>query len=79
MNTEEWIELNWRFGVVYLFIIHLFLQIFPKMVVIYLCIHTKLYTSNQRWETATSLIASPSLPLFVKFNSGAAAAVPEQK
>jgi len=49
------------------------------MVVIYLCIHTKLYTSNQRWETATSLIASPSLPLFVKFNSGAAAAVPEQK
>jgi len=32
---------------------------------------------NQRWATAALLIASLPLPLFVKFNSGATAAVPE--
>jgi len=37
--TDWWIELK-EFGVVCLFIIHLFLQIFPKLVVVYLCTHT---------------------------------------
>jgi len=32
---------------------------------------------GQRWATATSSVASLPLPLFVKFNSGATAAVPE--
>jgi len=32
---------------------------------------------GQRWATATLLVASLLLPLFVKFNSGATAAVPE--
>jgi len=35
------------------------------------------FIDNQRWATAISLIASLSLPLFVKFNSGATAVVPE--
>jgi len=35
-----------KFGVVCLFIIHLFLQIFPKLVGFYLCTHTKLCTRN---------------------------------
>jgi len=33
------------------------------------------YPCDQRWAIATLIIAS--LPLFVKFNSGATAAVPE--
>jgi len=35
-----------KFGVVCWFIIYLFLQIFPKLVVVYLCAHTKFCTSN---------------------------------
>jgi len=49
MYTEEWIELKEfgvvKFGVVCLLIIHLFLQIFPKLLIVYLCTHTKLCTS----------------------------------
>jgi len=33
----------------------------------------------QKWATTTLLVASLLLPLFVKFNSGATAAVPEWK
>ena len=33
--------------------------------------------ASQRWATATLLIASLPLPLFVKFNSGATASVTE--
>jgi len=58
MYTEEWIELKEfgvvKFRVICLFIIHLFLQIFPKLIVVYLCTHTKLCTSNTtRFALAT--------------------------